>query len=175
MNTKGLAKLYDRLQPWERVPLWLAAGGRYDEAEQQRLARSAPRSAFNVADSHGLHQALHMAAVRHMMVQLDLAGWLWFAFGTLATELENDGPRWQALRMVAFEFTSNADLWQRFCADAGIDPDVLIKDCPGFATVKRTEEAARLEGIHSRGGCCLPLPDTGSRGTLGNSGRASVC
>jgi hypothetical protein len=147
MNTNGLAKLYDRLQPWERVPLWLAAGARDDEAEQEVLARSAPRKAFDVADSYGLLQALHIAAARYMMLQLDLAGWFWFAFGTLATELENDGPQWQALRMVAFDFASNANLWQRFCADAGIDPDLLIKDCPGFATIKRTEEAARLEAF----------------------------
>ena len=34
MNTNGLAKLYDRLTPKERLPLILAASARGDEAEQ---------------------------------------------------------------------------------------------------------------------------------------------
>jgi hypothetical protein len=83
------------------------------------------------------------------MVQLDLACSFWFVFATLGPDFENDVPRWQMLRFVAFDFAANADLWQRFCADAAIEPDLLLKDCPGFATVKRTEEPARQEAFTS--------------------------
>jgi hypothetical protein len=147
MNANELAKLYDRLSPWERVPLWLAAGARGDEAERQRLARSAPRKAFQVPDTYGLLEGLRTVAARYVMLQLDMACWYWFAFGALGAESEEDGPHWQALRMVAYEIGANAALWKRFCADLGIDPDLLLKDFPGYATVKETEEASRLDAF----------------------------
>ena len=50
MNTKGLAKLYDRLRAAERLPLLVAASARGDEAEAQRLRRSAPRAARLLPD-----------------------------------------------------------------------------------------------------------------------------
>ena len=81
MNANGMARLYDTLTPWERAPLWLAAGARGDEAERQRLARSAPRNSFRVPDTYGPIEALRKAAAVYIMVQLDLAcastGSLW--------------------------------------------------------------------------------------------------
>jgi hypothetical protein len=58
MNTKVLAKLYDRLTPRERLPLILAASARNDEVEGQRLAQSAPRMALRLPDYHGLGEGL---------------------------------------------------------------------------------------------------------------------
>jgi hypothetical protein len=43
MNTRVLAKMYDQLAPWERGPLMIAAEARGDQAEFDRLNRSAPR------------------------------------------------------------------------------------------------------------------------------------
>ena len=43
MNTESLAKLYDRLTPFERVPLIAAAVSRGDEVERDRLVRSAAK------------------------------------------------------------------------------------------------------------------------------------
>ena len=37
MNTNGLARLYDRLTPRERLPLIMAASARGDEMERERL------------------------------------------------------------------------------------------------------------------------------------------
>jgi hypothetical protein len=147
MTANELAKLYDRLNPWERVPLWLAAGARGDEAERQRLARSAPRKTFQVPDTYGPLEELRTVAARHVMRQLDLACWYWFALGALGAESEDVRPLWKALRMVAFEVAANAALWQRFCADLGIDPDLLLKAFPGYATVKETEEESRLDAF----------------------------
>src|SRR5262249_45037992 len=98
-----------------------------------------------IADFHGLLDALRAAAVRYMMLQLDLACWYSFAFGALGAEPADDDPRWHALRMLAYDLVANADLWQRFCADAGLDPDLLLKDYPGFATLQEMMDAARLD------------------------------
>jgi hypothetical protein len=49
VNTKGLARLYDRLTPWARLPLLLAALHRGDDAEAQHLAVSAPRIQLRLA------------------------------------------------------------------------------------------------------------------------------
>lgn len=44
MNTNTLVRHYDRLTPWERVALVMAAVARGDETERQRLADTAPIS-----------------------------------------------------------------------------------------------------------------------------------
>jgi hypothetical protein len=144
MNANALAKLYDRLTPWERVPLWLAADARGDGLEKERLATSAPRKLIRVADSYSLLVALHRLASHYMMVQLHLACAYQTAVGAdLAGLAENDGT----LRMVAYDLTSSADLWQRFCAELGFDAELLLKDLPGFATLKATVEAARPDAF----------------------------
>jgi hypothetical protein len=48
MNTKGLARHYAILTPWERLPLILAASARGDEQERSRLATSAPRVGYQL-------------------------------------------------------------------------------------------------------------------------------
>jgi hypothetical protein len=50
MNTKALAKRYDRRTPWERVPLIAAAPERGDAAEAQPLSRSAPHLQLRLPD-----------------------------------------------------------------------------------------------------------------------------
>jgi hypothetical protein len=142
-----LTKLYDTLSPGERVPLWLAARARGDEAERQRLARSAPRKTFRVADTHGLLQGLRTLAAHHAMLQLNLVSQYWIAFSALCAESEAGSPDWQELRMTAYHLVANAALWQCFCADLEIDPDLLLKDFPGHATVKFLEEAMRSEAF----------------------------
>jgi hypothetical protein len=46
--------------------------------------------------------------------------------------------------MFAYLFTANLDGWRRFCSEFTIDPELLMNDLPGYDTVKRTEEAARI-------------------------------
>jgi hypothetical protein len=58
VNTKALSKLYDRLTPWERLPLITAAVERGDDAETHRLSRSAPRLHLSLPDYHGSSDGL---------------------------------------------------------------------------------------------------------------------
>ena len=121
MNTKGLAKLYDRLTPRERLPLILAASARGDDVEGQRLAQSAPRMALRLPDYHGLGEGLFLASLFHLIGVLDVTALFWLTQGRLA--------EWQAwadeddslnqmdakVRMWAYVLTAKRDGWRRFC------------------------------------------------------------
>jgi hypothetical protein len=153
MNTKGLAKHYDKLTPWERVPLIIAAGARGDEAEQERLARSAPMTLCRVSDFRGLSEGLHALAHGHMMALLDLAAWYWHISAMLAEcslgfreeeAKQHEDRLWDTLRLLAYRFVVGMDAWDRLCGELGIDPWALVKDCPGVDTVQGLEEQARM-------------------------------
>jgi hypothetical protein len=152
MNTNGLAKLYEHLKPKERLSLILAASARDDEAELDRLARSAPREGYRLPDYHGLAEAMQMASMFHLLELLDLAALYWQTGGLLAerealNDEEGDGPP-KKLRatvgMFAYMLTVKVDGWKRFCCEFNVDPDLLMKELPGFGTVQRAEQAARV-------------------------------
>src|SRR5262245_50399752 len=86
MNTHGLARLYDRLTPRERLPLIMAASGRGDETERERLARSAPREEFRVPDYFGLADGIQMLALFHIIEVLKLTTLYWHASALLTDE-----------------------------------------------------------------------------------------
>jgi hypothetical protein len=154
MNTKCLAKLYDRLTPRERLPLILAASARDDEVEGQRLAQSAPRMALRLPDYHGLGEGLFLASLFHLIGVLDVAALFWLTQGRLAewqawADEKEDEDDWlnrmdAKVRMLAYVLTAKRDGWRRFCAELPVDPELLLNDVPAYDTVKRSEEAARL-------------------------------
>jgi hypothetical protein len=153
MNTNGLAKHYAKLTPLERVPLLIAAEARGDEAEFSRLKSSAPRRCFAISDHADLIDRLFRIAYALMMLQLDLTAWYWqvseiHAEHSWMRDDEGDDPMGDRLmfleRLAAYCFLVNADAWQRFCGELSIDKDALLRDSPGYDTVKRMEENARL-------------------------------
>jgi hypothetical protein len=152
MNTKCLAKMYDRLTPRERLPLILAASARDDEVEGQRLVQSAPRMALRLPDYHGLGEGLFLASLFHLISVLDVTAMFWLTQGRLAewtacADKDEDDSlnRMDAkVRMWAYVLTAKRDGWRRFCAELPVDPELLLNDVPGYDTVKRSEEAARL-------------------------------
>jgi hypothetical protein len=86
MNATNLVRHYDALTPWERLPLIVAAAGRGDEVEGQRLVRSAPRLQFGIADCWGLVQGLDHLAKHYLLVQLDRAALYWRVMDILDQE-----------------------------------------------------------------------------------------
>src|SRR5262249_46171514 len=91
MNTDRLAKLYDQLTPWERVPLIIAAGARGDHEEQDRLQNTAPTSLFQVPNHRGLIEGLSQLADRYMILQPDVAVLYWQTAGMLESYLLVNG------------------------------------------------------------------------------------
>jgi hypothetical protein len=153
MNTKALAKLYDRLTPWERLPLILAAVDRGDDAEAQRLARSAPRVQLSLPDYHGLSEGLMLQTFFHVIGQLERGLLYWQLSGTAADweefpvgQDDKDFAErlWGVARLTAYRLSVEADGWARLCAELHVDGEALLRDLPCYDTLRRTEQAARL-------------------------------
>jgi hypothetical protein len=153
MNTDQLARRYETLTPWERLPLIVAACARGDAVEADRLARSAPRNGFRVPDYWGLAEGLEDLAKLYLLKQLDLAACYW-RFAAVPDreprgrpsrqDRQRDARRWQLLKMLAHRYVVRADGWRLLCTEMHVDPVVLMKELPGYDAVQQMEQVARL-------------------------------
>src|SRR5262245_23467037 len=115
MNTSGLARLYDRLTVWERIPLLLAAEARGDEREYRRLFDASPLRVWHVAEHLLAEQALHVLALMYVGEQLDAAVSYFFALFQMANADDRRPQDWLLLaESAAYVFAVNADAWRRF-------------------------------------------------------------
>jgi hypothetical protein len=153
MNTNGLAKHYEHLTPWERLPLIVAAADRGDDAEADRLMRSAPREGFRLPDYHGLAEGVALASLFHMMTQLDRIARYWRAEGIAdrywemarGKEEKAKAERLSDLTcLLAYRITVEATAWKRFCAELKLDADTLLRDLPTYDTLKSGQDAAGI-------------------------------
>jgi hypothetical protein len=149
MDTKTLARHYDALTAAERMALELSALGRGDRAEHERLARSAPRVAMAVPHTFGLYLGLLQLGTLHLLEQLHWGAVCWQSALVRAEADRDPGgrsggvPAFAASRMIAYRCLVHAEGWRLFCGELGIDPDVLLRDLPGFDEVRRLHEQAR--------------------------------
>lgn len=169
MNTKISSKMYDQLTARERLSLLLAASGRQDAVERQRLMDSAPRESFSAPHHYGLITALVKAADTHLLSLLDVAAsyWQWWGLlgwhhvsrhsqtvagqgGVAATSAlpVEDKEELRLMGMVRFQgylFITYVDGWKQFCRDWPLDPAPLLHSKPGWDMVVRTEAQARKD------------------------------
>ena len=155
MNTHMLARYYDRLSPRERLPLIVAARSRGDEAEAQRLIRSAPTTLRQVVHYRGLAEAmselslLHLCQLLHLAMLLGQAQVVWLHSSRRRARRGNPQDRreieiLQNARLHAYVFLVESEGWDRFCAELNLDPDVLVRDVPGYTTVEVAAKIARV-------------------------------
>jgi hypothetical protein len=153
VNTKALAKLYDRLTPRERLPLLMTAVVRSDAAEAQRLMHSAPRLQYRLPDYHGLSDGLMLLTFFHALDQLDRGLLYWHATSAAANadefpvgtqDMDVAERLWRVARLTAYRIGVEADGWARFCAELHLDGEALLRDLPCYATLQRTQQTARL-------------------------------
>jgi hypothetical protein len=154
MNTNPLARYYTVLTPWERLALLVAAAGRADEVESRRLVESAPKVGFRLPNYWGLAEGLESLAKLYLLRQLDAAAIYWRVMGVLnqepleeeetATEQKRHDRLWRAVQTLAFRFVVRADGWKLLCRQLQIDPDVVLRDLPGYEAVCQMEGVARL-------------------------------
>jgi hypothetical protein len=142
MNATSLARHYDQLTAWERLPLLLAALNRGDAAEAERLASSAPTRAALVPHHNGLWEGLGLLSVSHQMLQMVRAYRMVCATAVLGSGRDGEGPL-RHLRMVAFRFVIDADAWKLLCAELRLDPEAILRHLPGCDLVRDMEQAAR--------------------------------
>lgn len=153
MNSDQLARYYETLTPWERLPLLVAASARDDKVEEDRLARSAPRLAFRVPDYWGLAEGLDDLAKLYLLEQLDLSVGYWRLTGLLGQEplgrpsredRRREKRQWQLVKMLAYRSVVLADGWRLLCTQLQVDPEVLLRELTGHQAVEQMEEVARL-------------------------------
>src|SRR5262249_8028678 len=108
MNLAALARHYSAFTPWERLPLLMAAHGRGDAAEYQRLEGSARKRTFQAADYSPLAKALGEAVYLHLLCLLDLAGAFWQCWGLWMASLPPHLPENAAKEQCRREVTAVA-------------------------------------------------------------------
>jgi hypothetical protein len=158
MNSDHLARYYETLTPWERLPLLVDASARGDKVEQDRLARSAPKNGFGVPDYWGLAEGLDDVAKHYLLVQLDIAAYYWrlSAFFEDTALLPRDqrrlkqarGQRFSQLqRLLAYRCVVLAEAWKLLCGELHVDADALTCGIPGHEVVQHMVDVARLRAF----------------------------
>ncbi len=152
MNTTALAKHYDRLTPGERLPLIMAASGRGDELERQRLVMSAPRVCYRVPDHFGLAQAFREVGEMHFLELLSLSARYFQALALADTPDGRDAERLLDVALL-FGYLVKVQLagWRTFCAGHDLPADLCWSFLPGFATVKEAERRAGTAAFTAEG------------------------
>ncbi len=154
MRGDSLARQYGVLTPWERVPLMAAAAARGDEAEVERLALAAPTASYRVPDHWGLSTALERLAYQALLARLDLVALYREATAWLAAVpprprrgrgkgRDAEARLGELARWFAYSFVVHADAWRLLCDELKLDPEALVRDQPGYGTVRRFEATAR--------------------------------
>jgi hypothetical protein len=118
------------------------------------LAQSAPTRLFRVANYRGLAEVMGELSWLHLTRLLNAAACLWQAEGLLEASGPGGGPKadgldhpTRLLRVVqlwAYLFLVEGQGWERFCAELHLEGDALLRDLPGYLTVKEAEARARL-------------------------------
>ena len=151
MNMAAIARHYDTLTPWERLPLLLAAQARHDAVEYHRLARSAPKNRFAVPDYWGLLEGFTSLSQQYVLEQLDNAAFCWRLWalavpGSLGGDREcphRESDIGAILQFEAHCIVVRADGWRQLCADLHVDADMILRQLPGHETVGEMEALAR--------------------------------
>jgi hypothetical protein len=159
---------YEALTPRERVPRIYAAGKRGNKAEQDRLAKSAPRVSWDIPDFQGLSEALAEMPAFFLATLLHLCCQFWRMSGLHTREWaqeELDGPEgeaalkdpkgadlrgpdrqqlFEAERLAAYTLIVHLDALKLLSDEFGVDLADDIARFPEWQTVEDTERAARL-------------------------------
>jgi len=155
MNTRALARHYGQLTPWERVPLIMAAVGRGDEVEHERLVASAPKSAYRIHDHFGLSQAIREVSDWHFMEMLDLAAQYFRAMGMANAQEDPDAGVFHrmldAALLFGFIFQTKLSGWRLFCKDLNLEPDLAWSCLPGLDTIKQAEGNTEIAAFTPEG------------------------
>jgi hypothetical protein len=167
MNAKAAARHYDCLTPEERFRLILAASGRGDAVERERLVRAGQQIRLAMQDHAPYAHALdELALLTYLELleaaacyvdALDRAGDASDGSGKEEEQAEagavanadtdtgasdaRDRPGWQRLLDLAlaagFTLRTRADGWKQFCERLTVPPFLLWQDLPGFDRLQR--------------------------------------
>jgi hypothetical protein len=136
-NTNGLAKMYDKLTPRERLPLLTSALSRRDELERGRLETTAPRVAYLLPDHFGLAQALALVSQRHFMELLHLAAEYFKTFALPDCTRKQEHAALDTRVLCGHIFKTKLAGWRQFCAEFRFDLEWYWRLLPGSDMVNQ--------------------------------------
>jgi hypothetical protein len=137
--------MYDKLTPWERLPLLLAAQRRGDEVESGRLAATAPKIACQLHDYFGLAQAFTLVSLLHFIEVSRLAAQYFATFRLPDDTRKEEQAALDQRVLLAHLLKMNLAGWRQFCAEFRFDPEWCWSSLPGIDVVHRA--AGLLDGI----------------------------
>jgi hypothetical protein len=142
MNTNALARHYDKLTPWERLPLIMAASARGDEAERRRLVDSAPTVILQFPNYTGLAHAFRELADFYLMELLEVTAAYFMTMGCyLSTRNAATSERMLGEAYFrGFLFKVKLAGWRQFCQELSVDPELCWSYLPGLPMIKTAEE-----------------------------------
>ncbi|HEY7157969.1 MAG TPA: hypothetical protein VH575_28695 [Gemmataceae bacterium] len=176
MNTNAIAKHYDCLTPEERFRLILAASGRGDDEERDRLGRTGRTITLSVQD-HAPHA--HAFDEVATMIFLDLldeaAGYLDVLAAVREEETVNDADDqdangdtysevdeaeeadewlsdpWDLPLACGFLLRTKVEGWKLFCERLNIPPVLLWEPLPGYQRLQRALALAEKIAFYPEG------------------------
>jgi len=149
VTSDSLLKYYDKLLAPERHALMVAARYRGDDAEAERLQRTAPRVGYRVAHHCSQAEAFQGVALTHLATLLYLSTQFWQALarciaaaGSTSTT-QPDGPEEEVVGILATMFLAHLAGWDRFCTELKIPAEVIQVCLPDWASIEQTREVAQ--------------------------------
>jgi hypothetical protein len=150
MNPNGLAKHYPQLTALERFKLVVAAEGRGDDAETDRLINSAEKLSLVASDCLPYWNAWHMLAVLIFVEVTDAAASyhdaakacdLPYMSDTKKKDRRTIGRRLlQARLAIGFVLRTKTDGWKLFCERHGLPPFRVWERMPGYVRLHQALE-----------------------------------
>jgi hypothetical protein len=144
-TAKTLAGRYDRLTPDEMFRLMLAARGRNDEAEEDRLIHAGETIPVRMRDifPHLMgFQTVSMLAFIEMLDHAADAEAAWFAAES-SVESEERSDRWSRIAKVfGYRLRIKWLGWVRFCEEMTVAPRHFWVGLPGLERIERSLQVA---------------------------------
>ena len=140
MKPRALTRHYGALTPEERFRLILAAGGRQDLAEQDRLVMAGGRITYSLPDHAPYAYAFDDVAQLVYLELLEEAHRYRDALHLAKEEGAESDPETARLNdalAVGFELRTKAEGWRLFCERLHVPPLALWESLPGFDRLRR--------------------------------------
>ncbi len=161
MNANAVARNYSRLTPEERFRLVLAASGRGDEAERDRLAHAGARMALSLPD-HSPYALAFQDLAEFTFIELLEAAACQRDTLDLADDAEQEAEGGRRKKTVAQKFLdpvlvagfvlrTKAEGWKLFCERLNVPPFLLWEEFPGFDRLQRALALAEKATFDPKG------------------------
>ena len=139
-----MTRHYEKLTPRERFSLIVAAGIRGDEADREKLMRSAPKKAFSVPNHRGYAEGFADVGNVYIAQQLDTGVWMWRSLNAIEGDQKEDSRLHQCVAMFASRFLVWRKAWRMLCEEYGVDGDAVLSVHPTWKTVQQLAELAEI-------------------------------